>query len=379
MSELKTVKVDVIDPNPWRDGSAGTATWESVEATYPLLRDKLARLEQSYANLGVWEGIIAREGAKGRYELAFGHHRVKAAQIAELATVPVVVKVLSDDDMIRYMAQENAEEDNAGFYLTTMCPIEAVVQAYAAGRVELEKPDTRRAASQLRTAPSFVVDGLVRLGERQYNAFTVGQYLGWLERGKAADRVLTALAALELIERKVLNRKDFVPLGQMGAKALVDVTRARMKAEQADIDANVSVKREALAKAESEGDTRKVGILSDEVAELEKNSAKKIERVGKAAGKEVVEALAVGTPAAEIVKAIRPEPESHETAAVKTLSELVNTMIAKLEGFALDTDPKYIRILAGAKDTRAYRELGEAYKRAAERCRNRAAEIKGKS
>ena len=92
----------------------------------------------------------------------------------------------------------------------------------------------------------------------------------------------------------------------------------------------------------------------------------------------MVEALAVGTPAAEIVKSIRPEPESHETAAVKTLSELVNTMIAKLEGFALDTDPKYIRILAGAKDTRAYRELGEAYERAAKRCRNRAAEIKGK-
>ena len=71
MSELKTVKVSSIDPNPWRDGSAGTASWESVEATYPLLRDKLERLEQSYANVGVWEGIIVRQVGK-RYELAFG-------------------------------------------------------------------------------------------------------------------------------------------------------------------------------------------------------------------------------------------------------------------------------------------------------------------
>ena len=139
MSELKTIKLSQIEPNPFRDGSGGEATWQSVSDTYPFLKSKIERLMQSYEAVNIWEGIIVREHGS-KYQLAFGHHRVVAAKRMNITNVPVIVKDLNDNDMLMYMAQENAQEDKDGFLLATMNPIEAVVRAYGAGVIELEKP-----------------------------------------------------------------------------------------------------------------------------------------------------------------------------------------------------------------------------------------------
>ena len=94
-----------------------------------------------------------------------------------------------------------------------MNAVEAVVKAYGAGKVELESPQPSGQDAdkphQICSAPSFVMG--LRPGEQPqfpYTAVGAAKYLGWTGtdegRVKAAERVLTALAALELIERGVL-------------------------------------------------------------------------------------------------------------------------------------------------------------------------------
>lgn len=104
MSQIKQIKPSELLPNPHR----------SLDH-YPYIERKIVALRNSYRGVGVWEGVIARKAPGGKYELAFGHHRVEAARRSRLRTIPVVVKPLSDEEMLEYMGRENMEDYNADF------------------------------------------------------------------------------------------------------------------------------------------------------------------------------------------------------------------------------------------------------------------------
>jgi hypothetical protein len=94
-AELRYVSIASIDANPWRD----------LER-FPYLDGKLATLVASIDDVGFWEGIIARE-VGDRYQIAFGHHRIEAARRCKLDTVPIIVRELSDEQMIMFLGREN--------------------------------------------------------------------------------------------------------------------------------------------------------------------------------------------------------------------------------------------------------------------------------
>jgi ParB-like chromosome segregation protein Spo0J len=105
MTEIQNVKISSIDSNPMRK-----------LAEYQFIERKLEALQRSYKEVGIWPGIIARK--KGaHYQLAFGHHRVEAAKRAKHAELPLIVRELSDKEMIQYLGRENLEDYNADFLI----------------------------------------------------------------------------------------------------------------------------------------------------------------------------------------------------------------------------------------------------------------------
>lgn len=105
MAELVQAGVTGIDPNPYRDLKK-----------YPLVERKVETLIHSMKGVGMWEGIIARE-VGNRFQMAFGHHRFEAARRSGLKTIPLIVRDLSDEQMVKFMGRENLEDYNSEFLI----------------------------------------------------------------------------------------------------------------------------------------------------------------------------------------------------------------------------------------------------------------------
>src|ERR1035437_10086747 len=88
---------DVL-PNPYRDLKGN-----------PLLKEKIAELVASINTTGFWDNVVVRKNKAGKYELAYGHHRVQAAIEAGLESADFIVKVFTNAQMIQVMDGENRE------------------------------------------------------------------------------------------------------------------------------------------------------------------------------------------------------------------------------------------------------------------------------
>lgn len=351
MSELRSVRLSQIDPNPFRD----------IES-YPFDEAKIERLVESINSTGFWPSVIVRPKGN-RFECAFGHHRLDAAERAGVTTAYVVVQDLSDDAMLKMMVDENATEYGHDFF-TILNSVSAVVRAYGAGSIKLDKPESR--GSNIR-----------KVGLSEYSALTVASYLGWTttdSKGqvRAAERVLTAIGALDLIEQEVLTIDEFRGKSQNDAALMVKVARARGRAERADIDATIKVRTDALKRAEKEGDTNKAEEIRASVANLEEQADQKALRAMRAAAKSAAEDLKPKSPK-EVAERAAPQSRETETRVVKTATQTLYDLIARWESTCLDMDPKWVK--SGDASAKAKREAYEALMRLSERAKNRAKEI----
>ena len=89
------LKLEQIRPNPFRDFDL-----------YPYDEEQIQRLQQSMDELGIFSGVTVRRKG-GAFELAAGHHRVKAAERVGLTEVDAVVENYTDQQMVEIMAAEN--------------------------------------------------------------------------------------------------------------------------------------------------------------------------------------------------------------------------------------------------------------------------------
>src|SRR5262245_19981917 len=102
-ARIMSVAIGDVDPNPHR-----------LTGEYPYNPDKLAALKRSIQEVGLWEGIMGRQNGN-RVEIAFGHHRHKAALESGMSHIPVIIRDLDDRQMLMMMGRENLEEYNASF------------------------------------------------------------------------------------------------------------------------------------------------------------------------------------------------------------------------------------------------------------------------
>lgn len=97
--ELRQVPVELVDPNP-------------NQPRRMFDEESLVALAQSIRARGILQPILVRPLASGRYELVAGERRLRAAQIAEMAFVPAVVRHHDDATSLEVALIENmARED----------------------------------------------------------------------------------------------------------------------------------------------------------------------------------------------------------------------------------------------------------------------------
>lgn len=73
---------------------------------------KLKELAASIKEQGVLQPILVRPVGGGKYEIIAGERRFRAAKMAELATVPAIVRALEDDVTLELALIENVQREN---------------------------------------------------------------------------------------------------------------------------------------------------------------------------------------------------------------------------------------------------------------------------
>lgn len=73
--------------------------------------EKMADLVESVNTYGVLTPVLLRSDGENGYEMISGHRRMHAAAIAGLATIPAIVRELSDDDAVIAMVDANIQRE----------------------------------------------------------------------------------------------------------------------------------------------------------------------------------------------------------------------------------------------------------------------------
>jgi ParB family transcriptional regulator, chromosome partitioning protein len=95
---LEELPVDSMAPNPRQPRQV-------------FDEESLAELAESIQAVGLLQPIVVRRVGPGRYEIIMGERRWRACQLAELRTIPAIVKETSDDELLRNALIENLHRE----------------------------------------------------------------------------------------------------------------------------------------------------------------------------------------------------------------------------------------------------------------------------
>ncbi|KAB7707622.1 ParB/RepB/Spo0J family partition protein [Bacillus aerolatus] len=95
---VKEIKLKELRPNPYQPRKI-------------FKEETIEELKESIKEHGILQPIIARKSIKG-YEIVVGERRYRAAKAAKLEKVPVVVRKLTDDQMMEMALLENLQRED---------------------------------------------------------------------------------------------------------------------------------------------------------------------------------------------------------------------------------------------------------------------------
>jgi len=222
-AKLVEIQLDHIDPNPHR-----------LMLTYPLVESKLELLKGSIRDVGFWEGVIGRQHGD-HVQLAFGHHRIEAArqELGKKAKVPIIVRPISDADMLRFMARENMADYRADFLV--------MLGTWEAGVKHFEHNPTS--------------------GSTRTSVAVIARFLGWKERSDIAEACSNAL---KLIQAGHVKREEFTGMPPTLAREFCQTARNNVK-RAADmlpeyVDKQTAIVHEALAVTAAKIRSGEIGV-----------------------------------------------------------------------------------------------------------------------
>jgi hypothetical protein len=249
----------------------------------PLIEEKIEELVGSIHLTGYWENCVARKNAEGKYELAYGHHRLAAAISAGLVEADFIVRTLDDATMIQIMDSEN-RETYGSTPLSLIESVKAVVSSLAKGTIKpfVIEPKTRK--DTIFYAPSFITghDDPNRIN-MAYTAKNIAEFLGRTKicggYTKPNPEIQAALNTLELIEKGRFSTSLLVTKDKTGAK--VSITTNELLRITSDIKRDVErvevrtveVKKANAADAEKQRKLQEEIKASEDAAEAVRQSA----------------------------------------------------------------------------------------------------------
>ena len=99
MEEFKIIQLSEIQKNPYQPRKE-------------FSKEKIQELAQSIKENGLIQPIIVRQSPVIGYEILAGERRYRASLVAGLSEVPVIVKNLSDQDMMIHSIIENLQRED---------------------------------------------------------------------------------------------------------------------------------------------------------------------------------------------------------------------------------------------------------------------------
>ncbi|SIA59840.1 chromosome-partitioning protein parB [Mycobacteroides abscessus subsp. abscessus] len=205
MEELKLIRISDIQKNPYQPRKE-------------FSKEKIEELAQSIKENGLIQPIIVRQSPVIGYEILAGERRYRASIAAGLTEVPVIIKKLSDQDMMVHSIIENLQREDLN-------PIEEA-KAYQS---LIEKGYTHAdiAAKMGKSRP--YITNLVRL-------LTLPDFiLNEVEAGKLSQAHARLLIQLPLKEQKnLLNRIQKEDLSVRQVEDLLKEEKNKKKSKEKD-------------------------------------------------------------------------------------------------------------------------------------------------
>ena len=353
------LKLKDILPNPYRDLKAN-----------PLIEQKVLDLMNSITLTGFWENVVVRKNAAGKYELAYGHHRLEAAIRAGITEADFIIKKFDDAKMIQVMDNEN-RETYGSTPLSLIESVKAVVQSLAKGVIKLEV-DPSTPAQHLRFAPSYVPGKDVGPNGTKvpYTAMSIAVFLGRVKTRSKDDGnvradvgIVAALNALHLQEIGHFNKSMLVTKDRTGAPVPITMsellkitgeikrdvdrvgkTKEKLRKEEAEaVEERIRLEKEHKERAKKAKEEYEASLKEEAKAKREKDREEverlKKEREDKAKAlkakenEDVAKALALEVRLEEIAQEKAEATKKDEYAPIRREVEHII--------FKLDTDPSY--------------------------------------
>jgi ParB family transcriptional regulator, chromosome partitioning protein len=224
--------------------------------------EKLEQLAVSIRAAGVLQPLLVRRLDGESYQLVAGERRYRAAMIAELTEVPVIVRDLSDEKVREFALMENlARED--------LNPIEETE-----GILEL-------LAAKLKSSPDDVIGMLQVGGHRERDS---AKEMALSSQWQAIDEVFTKIGRFTPESFRV-NRLPLLNLPEEILQAIregkLEYSKARAIARIEDRQKRLELLEAAIEEKLSRAQIlRRIQELKTQEARKEKDSVALIERVG---------------------------------------------------------------------------------------------------
>jgi len=191
----------------------------------------LQELSASIRQHGMMQPIVVRPIGSDRYEIIAGERRFRAAKLADLTEVPVIVREVSDENALAMALIENIQREDLN-------PLE---EAQAIRRLLDEFNYTHEQASEAIGRSRSATSNLLRLLNLAHPVQTM-LLAGDLEMGHARallvlERAQQILAANQVVDKRLSVRETEKLVAQLQARALdAGSTRSTPRSASQDVD-----------------------------------------------------------------------------------------------------------------------------------------------
>ena len=229
--------------------------------------EAMLRTTESIAQFGVLTPLIVRPTEDGKYEIISGHRRVRAAELAGLGEVPVIVREMDDDEAVVLMVDSNLQREN-------ILPSERAF-AYKM-KLEAMKHQGERTDLQKEGTSGQVGPKLRNLRSNQQVADEVGESVKQVQRYIRLTYLIPEL--LEMLDNKQISFNPAVDLSyltpeeQQNVIEAMDYTQAVPSISQAQRIKKLSQEGQCTLKAMQDilgeikkGDLERVAFKSEQI------------------------------------------------------------------------------------------------------------------
>jgi ParB family chromosome partitioning protein len=193
--------------------------------------ETLEELAASIRSHGLMQPIVLRPVGINRYEIIAGERRWRAAQLAELATLPALIKQVPDEAAIAMALIENIQREN----------LNAVEEAVALNRLQEEFAFTQQQVADAVGKSRSAIANLLRLLQLQEPVRLMLER-GDLDMGHARSLLILPADQQCQIAREVVAKG----LSVRQTEALVSRTQQPKPSEKPKIDADIDRLQERL-------------------------------------------------------------------------------------------------------------------------------------